>query len=148
MNQQINEEQVNRFAKAWFQALDNHLPIKECYAFLASEGLTMKFPEGDLHNLTDFKKWYDRVTNLFFDESHFLQEVVSQINGESAEVNISVGWQASFWEPPDARSKRLVLDATQIWTVRNSRKNEFGLEIVTYIAQAQPFRYAPGFAHL
>ena len=40
------------------------------------------------------------------------------------------------------------MDATQRWTVRRSTKNRYGLEIVTYNATVEPFKYAPGFATL
>ena len=70
------------------------------------------------------------------------------INGDEATVNIVVGWQASWWEPPAAKSKRVSMDATQRWTVKPSTKNSYGLEIVTYNATVEPFKYAPGFARL
>ena len=59
-----------------------------------------------------------------------------------------VGWQASWWEPPAAKSKRVSMDATQQWVVRRSGKNAHGLEIVRYNATYKPFDYAPGFARL
>ena len=70
-----------------------------------------------------FKTWYDRVTNLFFDENHVVQTVDADIKGDVAELIVVVGWQASWWEPPSAKSKRVSMDATQQWTVRRSAKN-------------------------
>ena len=40
------------------------------------------------------------------------------IRGDEAEVIVVVGWQASWWEPPTAKSKRTSMDATQHWIVR------------------------------
>jgi len=40
------------------------------------------------------------------------------------------------------------MDATQRWTVRRSLNNRYGLEIVTYNATVEPFKYTPGFARL
>jgi hypothetical protein len=74
--------------------------------------------------------------------------VEATISGDQAEVRVVVGWQASWFEPPAAKSKRTSMDATQQWTIRRSSKNAYGLEIVTYIAMAEPFKYAPGFASL
>jgi hypothetical protein len=108
----------------------------------------MQFPDGDIRDYNSFKKWYDRVTNLFFDENHYVQTVQANISGDRADVDVVVGWQASWWEPPAAKSKRVSMDATQKWTVQQSTKNDYGLEIVFYNATAEPFKYAPGFARL
>ncbi|MEW5803032.1 MAG: hypothetical protein AB1847_13105 [bacterium] len=140
--------EIERFVAAWYQALDFHVPIEECYKLLADEELHMQFPDGDIRDFESFKKWYVRVTNLFFDESHYVQSIEGKISSNKAELDVVVSWQASLWEPPSPKSKRISLDATQKWTVRRSGKNSYGLEIVTYDATAEPFRYAPGFARL
>lgn len=148
MSKTITIEQIKTFAAAWYEALDFHVPIEQAYALLADEGLNMQFPDGDIRDYASFKTWYDRVTNLFFDENHYVQTVEAKISGDEAVVDILVGWQASWWEPPAAKSKRVSMDATQRWTVRRSDKNKYGLEIVTYNATVEPFKYAPGFARL
>jgi hypothetical protein len=148
MSQAITQEQIKTFVAAWYRALDNHDPIEKCYKLLADDGLNMQFPDGDIRDYASFKKWYDRVINLFFDENHYVQTVESTISGDQAVVDIIVGWQASWWEAPAAKSKRVSMDATQRWTVRRSLKNSYGLEIVTYNATVEPFKYAPGFARL
>jgi hypothetical protein len=148
MSNSITSDQIKQFAAAWFQALDFHVSIEDAYALLADKGLNMQFPDGDIRDFASFKKWYDRVTNLFFDENHNVQTVEAKISGDEATVDIVVGWQASWWEAPAAKSKRVSMDATQRWTVRRSNKNKYGLEIVTYNATVEPFKYAPGFARL
>ncbi len=148
MSKPIDLAQIKTFAAAWFRALDNHDPIEDCYAMLASQGLNMQFPDGDIRDYDSFKKWYDRVTNLFFDENHNVAGVEAEISGDEAVVDVVVAWQASWWEPPAAKSKRTSMDATQRWTVRCSAKNRYGLEIVAYNATVEPFKYAPGFARL
>ena len=148
MSQPITEDQIKRFAAAWYQLLDFHLPIEQAYTFLTDSGLNIQFPDGDIRDFPSFKKWYDRVTNLFFDENHYVQTVDAKISGEEAVADIVVGWQASMWNPPEAKSRRVSMDATQRWTVRRSDKNEFGLVIATYNATVEPFKYAPGFARL
>lgn len=144
----LTEAAVRKFVVAWYEALDFHVPIAQIYALLADDGLNMQFPDGDIRDYDSFKQWYDRVTNLFFDENHFVNAVKMEINGDEAQLDIVVGWQASWWEPPAAKSKRVAMDATQRWTVRRSTKNEYGLEIVTYNATVEPFKYAPGCAWL
>ena len=148
VNKPLTAEEISRFVAAWYRALDFHVPIEQVYPMLADQGLNVQFPDGDIRDYASFKKWYDRVTNLFFDENHNVQSVESKITGERAVVDIVVGWQASWWEAPAAKSKRVSMDATQRWTVQRSSKNPYGVEIVTYDATVEPFRYAPGFARL
>lgn len=144
----FNNDQINTFVAAWYQALDLHFPIEQVYPLLAKEGLKMQFPDGDIRDYVSFKKWYDRVTNLFFDENHYVQTVEAQINGNEAVLDIVVGWQASWWIPPEAKSKRVSMDATQRWVVCASDQNPYGMVIVSYNATVEPFKYAPGFARL
>ena len=144
----ISMDEIKNFVAAWFRALDFHVPLDEIYTLLADKGLNMQFPDGNMKDYASFKIWYDRVTNLFFDENHYVQTVDAKIDGEQAVLDIVVGWQASWWEAPSAKSKRVSMDATQRWTVRRSKKNAFGLEIVTYNATVEPFKYAPGFSRL
>ncbi len=148
MSEPITTGQIRAFVAAWYRALDNHEPVEMCYPLLAEEGLNVQFPDGDIRDFASFKRWYDRVTNLFFDENHNVQSVEAAIDGDGAVVDIVVGWQASWWEAPAAKSKRVSMDATQRWAVRRSGRNVYGLEIVTYNATVEPFRYAPGFARL
>ena len=143
----MTEQQIKDFVARWYVVLDQHAPIDQAYALL-NDRVRMKFPDGDIHNLDGFKTWYERVTNLFFDENHTVQTVESTIQGDEAKLRVVVGWQASWFEPPAPKSKRVSMDATQDWTVRTSSKNPWGLEIVYYDAQAEPFSYAPGFARL
>lgn len=144
----ITTEQINAFVAAWYRALDFHVPIEEVYPFLADENLNMQFPDGDIKDFDSFKVWYDRVTNLFFDENHNVVSVDAQITGDQAIADVVVAWQASWWIPPDAKSKRTSMNATQRWTIQKSSKNSYGLVIATYNATVKPFEYAPGFAQL
>ncbi|HEX8433952.1 hypothetical protein [Archangium sp.] len=141
-------DQIRGFAAAWYLALDQHAPLGHTASFLAERGLHMRFPDGDIRDFDSFKRWYERVTHLFFDENHSINDLVVTFHEEEAEVRIVVGWQASWFEPPAAKSKRVSLDATQLWRVRPSTRNAHGLEIVSYEAMVEPFQYAPGFARL
>lgn len=145
---EITMDQVREFAEAWYLALDQHVPIEQAYSFLADNGLNMQFPDGHITDFNSFKQWYDRVTNLFFDENHYLHTVEGTVSGDRAEVRIVVAWQASWFQAPEAKSRRTSMNATHDWTVRRSAKNAYGLEIVTYNATAEPFAYAPGFARI
>jgi len=148
MSAPLQLDEIRRLVAAWYRALDNHDPIEDVYPLLSESDLNMQFPDGDIRDYASFKTWYDRVTNLFFDENHYVQTVEAQVHGDEAVVDVVVGWQASWWEAPAAKSKRVSMDATQRWTVRRSDKNRFGLQIVAYNATVKPFAYAPGFARL
>jgi hypothetical protein len=118
---------------------------------LADDHLNMKFPDAQIHDFTSFQRWYERVINLFFDEKHTIQKVDLHSNTrDQADLTMTVRWQANWWEPPAAQSKCVDLESTQSWTVRRcpTEKNNFGIEIVTYIARVEDFKYAPGSAIL
>jgi hypothetical protein len=155
----LTEENIKKFADAWYLALDQHAPEAEIVKLLADDGLKMIFPESTLEGLSDFLAWYrggktaagndlPGVINIFFDENHNVASVKPTISGDGAEVDVVVAWQASWFTPPAAKSKRTAMDATQRWTLRRSNKNEYGLEIASYNAVVIPFQYAPGAARL
>ena len=155
----ITAEQIKKFVAAWYLALDQHVPPQECARLAADQGLQMIFPEKTLVGLADFLAWYaggtysdgekaPGVINIFFDENHNVVSVESKITGDQAELSVVVAWQASWFEPPSPKSKRVSLDATQKWIVRRSEKNPYGLEVISYNAMAEPFKHAPGFARL
>lgn len=155
----MNEPQIRSFVNAWYLALDQHVPPANVANFVAKDDLEMIFPEKTLHGLNDFLAWYaggtysdgevaPGVINIFFDENHNVVSVDAKINGDTAELDVVVAWQASLFIAPEAKSRRVSLDAHQKWTVRASDRNPFGIEVTSYNAMAKPFVYAPGFARL
>jgi hypothetical protein len=155
----ISIEAINTFVAAWYRALDQHVPREECARLVSEKSLEMIFPEKTLHGASDFLAWYaggtysdgtkaPGVINIFFDENHTVVSVDARISGSQATLEVVVAWQASWFEPPASKSKRVSLDATQHWVVQASSKNAYGLEVISYNAMAKPFQYAPGFAHL
>jgi hypothetical protein len=157
----FHQDNVKSFAAAWYQALDVHAPTDDLARLLVDEGLQMIFPEKTLIGMGDFQAWYaggsyadgekaPGVINIFFDEVHVVKSVDIERRGDELVVDVVVGWQASWFTPPAAKSTRTAMDATQRWTLRRCAdgKNPFGLEITSYNAMAKPFVYAPGFATL
>ena len=144
----LNKENIADFVAAWYVALDVHAPIEECSRFLAAEGLRMVFPDGDITDLASFKTWYDRVTNIFFDNNHTVHRGAAGVLGTDGGVVVGGGGLACGCVPRAATRRRVSLDATQKWVVRPSTRNAWGLEISYYNATAEPFKYAPGFARL
>lgn len=142
----VTDEQIKAFAAAWYRALDVHETLENCYTYLADD-VFMKFPEAEF-GYDGFKDWYNAVTHMFFDEVHVVQSVKGSLVAGAAEgdLDVVVGWQASWFVPPEAKSRRTAMNAYQRWTVRRSDKNQYGLEIVKY--DVDRFEYAPGFAQL
>ncbi|NJL57801.1 hypothetical protein HC928_23730, partial [bacterium] len=82
-----------------------------------------------------------------FDELHNVVSVVIKDQTDtSADLDVVVAWQASWFTPPDAKSKRTSMNAYQRWTIVGSDKNSYGLAISKYAVDR--FDYAPGFAQL
>ena len=155
----VTQEQIQAFAAAWYQALDFHVPTEEILKLVADDNVSMIFPEKTLHGVGDFLAWYaggtysdgeqaPGVINIFFDENHNVVSVDPTIGDDGVEVQVVVAWQASVFNPPAAKSKRVSADFTQAWTLRPSTKNPYGLVIESYNAVVVPPSFAPGFARL
>ncbi len=155
---EMTKEQIRKFVDAWYVALDQHVPVAEI-AKLATDDVEMVFPEKSLHGLNDFKAWCiggtysdgeasPGVFNVYFDENHTVVSVDSEITGDQARLRVIVAWQASLFNPPAAKSKRVSLDAIQDWIVKRADGNEYGLKVSSYNAMAEPLVYAPGFSRL
>src|ERR1051326_9602252 len=76
----FSQENIEKFAAAWYLALDNHAPAEELTKLL-SDDVQMGFPEKTLAGVRDFVAWYaggkysdgeeaPGVINIFFDENH------------------------------------------------------------------------------
>jgi hypothetical protein len=120
MSSNLTESEIQSLAADWYKKLDVHAPLVDILPLLASEGLEMIFPEATVKGLAGFEGWYERVIRIFFDEVHTLKVVSSEIDGDSAKVHVVVDWAASVWNPPNATSARIMLDADQTWTVKKS----------------------------
>lgn len=128
----LSNAEIKQFVGDWYRALDIHVPMVNVLPMLAEEGLEMQFPEATLRGFADFEGWYQRVIRLFFDEVHNVKEVKIAPKGDDYLLDVVVEWQASVWNPPEANSKRIMLDAYQRWVVRQSPKTGKPV-VVTYI---------------
>lgn len=128
MKAQLTQAGIKKMALAWYKHLDVHSPIVEVFPLLAEKGLQMKFPEATVKGLAGFEGWYERVIRVFFDEIHRVRKVKAAIRGNRAKVKVIVHWEASFWNPPEGYSKRIVAEAYQTWEVRLNRKT--GLPVI------------------
>ena len=121
---QLSEATVKKLVDDWYVALDVHAPFEEIVKFVATSGLEMFWPEGPTYGVDGFKGWYDRVTTTFFDEVHTMKDLTITPRGDEADVKLVVNWQAKVWNPPDAKSKWLGMDARQTWVVRMSEAGQ------------------------
>lgn len=121
---------IQRFAVAWYEALDRHDELTSVLTMLVDDGLEMRFPEVTSYGHDGFAQWYQAVTTRFFDEVHTVRSVAVRSNdGATAEVKVLVNWQAKAHDGQDAKSKWLGFDAYQTWTVVAAER---GLLIKTY----------------
>ncbi len=116
----LDQGAVRQLVDDWYRALDVHAPFEELVPLVSSTGLEMYWPEGPTFGVDGFRGWYERVTRTFFDEVHTLKELAITPRGDEADVKLIVNWQAHVWDPPEARSKWLGMDARQTWVVRRS----------------------------
>jgi len=105
-------------AKLWYSALDTHEPTQTLVDMLDPSDLKMVFPEATLSGVDGFVGWYEGVINIFFDEVHIVESVLlgAEANGRT-EAKVAVHWEASRWNPPTAKSDRIMLTAYQTWDV-------------------------------
>lgn len=132
----LTYSEVKQFAADWYSKLDVHAPLEDYVPLLAEEGLEMRFPEATVYGFDGFKDWYERVIGIFFDEVHTLKKVEPKPtdNGQ-LEVKVVVKWEANIWNPPAAKSERIILDAYQTWIVERSPKSEKPV-VLTYIVNS------------
>jgi ketosteroid isomerase-like protein len=141
----LTESEIRELAIDWYSKLNDHVPLQDYVPLLAQEDLQMQFPEATVYGFNGFKNWYEGVINKFFDQVHTLKEIKVTPSADTANVQVVVHWQTSFWEPPAAQSQRVDLDAYQRWVVKRSPTSHKPV-IVTYIVDR--FEYAEDSARL
>ena len=121
MNEPLTHEEIADLADRWYKALDVHAPVEELFTMLLDDGNVMEWPEGPTHGHAEFRdSWYERVIRIFFDEVHTVSKVDAKIEGDRADVEVVVNWQAKVWNPPEPKSTFLGFDAYQSWEVVRS----------------------------
>jgi len=116
----LSREEIEAFVAAWYRKLDVHAPSGEFLPLVAEQGLEMQFPEGPLSGVEEFRRWYEGVIRLFFDEVHTVTRVDISWQGNRALVDVVVNWQARRWHPPAPRSEWIGFDAYQQWEMIRS----------------------------
>ena len=131
----LEDAEVRSFVtKVYRELFDAHAPLDLFLASLDDDELEMRFPEETVRGHAGFQRWYERIVNTFFDETHTIRELEVTSLGDRATVRILVNWQAYTWEPPAARSEWSGHDAGQSWVVKRSPQSGQPV-IVTYIVE-------------
>ena len=134
--QSFTTEEITNLAATWYRMLDIHAPLGDVLQLVADEGFEIRIPEGTFRGHDGFKQVYEeKWIRHFFDEVHTLKQLSFQPSGENAEVKVVVNWQARSWDPPEAKSKRIDIDAYQTWIVQRS-PNSGRPVILAYTADA------------
>lgn len=130
----LKQAEVEQLVRDWYLKLDVHAPMIKLLPMLADEDLEMQFPETTLHGHAEFEGWYQGVIRIFFDEVHTMKELKVTLSADKkrADIKLVVYWEASRWNPPAAKSERLMFDAAQTWVVKRSPKTGKAV-VVTYI---------------
>lgn len=135
----LTESEVKELVGEWYRKLDIHAPMVDLLPMLADEELEMRFPEATVHGYAGFEGWYQRVIRLFFDEVHEMKDLRIKIQDDRADITLVVYWETSVWNPPAARSQRIMLDAFQTWVV--SRSPETRKPVITrYVVDNLSYR--------
>lgn len=125
----LSQAEIEAFVAAWYRKLDMHAPAEELLPLVSEqclviqvmeECLEMHFPEGRLNGADEFRRWYEGVIRIFFDELHTVTRVKTSWQDGRALVEVVVNWQARRWRPPAARSEWLGFDAYQQWEMIRS----------------------------
>jgi hypothetical protein len=111
----LSQAEIEAFVAIWYRKLDIHAPWDELQPLVAEQGLEMQFPEGSISGVEAFRKWYEGVIRIFFDEVHTVTRVSTTWKDDRAVVDVVVNWQARRWRPPAPRSEWLGFDAYQQW---------------------------------
>lgn len=116
----LSRAEIEAFAATWYRKLDIHAPAEELVSLVAEQGLEMQFPEGLITGVDAFRRWYEGVIGIFFDEVHTITRVSPSWQADRAQVEVVVNWQARRWRPPAARSEWIGFDAYQQWEMFRS----------------------------
>lgn len=115
----LTNGEVQDLVYSWFQKITNKASLDEMLAMLTHNelGMQLHFPETTVRSHADFQRWYEEVTNRYFDQVHDLKMLAVDLNGTRATVTLVVNWQAYTWKPPAPYSEWQGFNVHQTWTV-------------------------------
>ena len=95
----LSQAEIEAFVAAWYRKLDMHAPAEELLPLVSEqclviqvmeECLEMHFPEGRLNGADEFRRWYEGVIRIFFDELHTVTRVKTSWQDGRALVEVVV----------------------------------------------------------
>ena len=117
----FTEGEIRDLAGTWYRMLDAHAPFDTVVELVAGNDFQIQIPEGSYRGVDGFKTVYEQGwIRHFFDELHELKQLSFAPDGDKAEVKVVVHWQARSWNPPEAKSTWIDMDAYQTWVVQRS----------------------------
>ncbi len=131
----LTKTEAKQFVDDWFQRLDVHAPAEEVLPLVADDDVEMQFPEATLQGKAEFKKWYEGVIRIFFDEVHTIQKLDITTASNQATIELILKWEASRWNAPAPKSERLAFTAVQTWILKRSPVTQKAV-ITRYIVKA------------
>jgi hypothetical protein len=132
--------EVKELVYTWFKKLTDKANAAELTALLSAESLLMEFPEETLRSHADFRSWLKKVTGIYFDQIHDVLFLDVRLEGEKAQVNLVVNWQARTWTPPAAYSQWSGSNVHQHWVVVRDRKSGKPVISVYHVAEFDPMK--------
>ncbi len=106
MANKLTEAMVRNVVLTWYSSTNEHRPVAEFESLLA-EDVEMRYPNtpGPFTGRAAFRKWYDEVLKIYFDETHEVQSWDIKLDGLRAVAVVTVRWEARSWPVGAARSK-------------------------------------------
>ncbi|HZR42723.1 MAG TPA: hypothetical protein VFB12_21565 [Ktedonobacteraceae bacterium] len=129
----LTNVEVQNLVYTWFQKITAKVDLDELLQMLSKNELEMRFPETTIRNHGDFKRWYEGVTNLYFDQIHDLKMLAVDLDGPQADVSLVVHWQARTWQPPSAYSKWQDAYIHQRWSIKREAGSDKPVIVDYYV---------------
>lgn len=108
---QFNDNQIRSFVYYWFGLHDKHADVSKTQALLSDKQLLMQFPDGVIHNATEYKAWYASVGQHIQSNQHIVKHIeITMLPYHQYQLKVVVNWQAI-----DVHHQFIDMLATQQW---------------------------------
>lgn len=103
------------FVQRWFDDLSRHVPVEHLLPRLSDTDLEMRFPERTLRSHADFEDWYAQVGRAYTDQTHTVEALAVQPDGDMANCAVTVVWEATSTKD----GSRSAFRVHQAWRLRD-----------------------------
>ena len=120
----VGANEVKAFVHRWFSWFDHQVDESVFLEHLASSDLLMRFPEADLHDHVEFRRWYAGIRETIASNTHDVQVTAVHRKADgSFEVEIEVDWRART-----RAGSSLHLQVHQHWDIRPDVDGHFKVQ--------------------